>query len=380
MQRVVPCLVIVGLAGLAGLAGCHVVTRGEITRPGATERVGQGNDPTPGRPTLVLSDAGTLRFVEPLECSTEELVREQHAVETTTGPNLATFVVGVISSAVGGVLVVRGVAGGERASDPGLLTGGVLVAAGLPFAIGPWIGNGTTLEPLPDRAPVRRAGPRTACGERPLAARAATLVVQGIEIHGSVDRDGAFAVSPFAIVDAFAASSPALAIAARIETATGARAHALDAVIDTVIDGATIARHAPAFLARADFDARIEPMRVLPGIVAGTLRASLTSLEGEPAVRIVLPIHNDGPGDAFALRGEVTAPGTPAIDGRILYVGRVAKGAAITRELLIPVTRSAAEALRNATLDLGIELRDAHGTAPTTPVRFRGPIFVDAPR
>jgi len=27
-----------------------------------------------------------------------------------------------------------------------------------------------------------------------------------------------------------------------------------------------------------------------------------------------------------------------------------------------------------------LELRDAHGTAPPTPVRFRGPILVDAPR
>ncbi len=367
---------IVGLAGLAGLGGCHVVTRDELTRPGTTERIRQGTDPTPGRPMLVLSEAGALRFIEPLECSTEELVREQHAVEITTGPNLATFVVGVIASAIGGVLVVRGVAADGSASDPGLLAGAALVATGVPFAIGPWIGNGTTLEPLPDRAPVRRAGPRAACGERPLAVHSATLVVRGVEIHGRVDREGVFAVSPFAIVDAFAASASPLAIAAKIETGTGARPHA----IDTVIAGPALARHAAAFLARADFDARIEPLRVIPGIVAGTLRASLTSFDGEPVVRIVLPIQNDGPGDALAVRGQVTAPGTPAIDGRILYIGRVAKGAAITRELMIPVTRSAADTLRNATLDLGIELRDAHGTAPTTPIRFRGPIFVDAPR
>jgi hypothetical protein len=41
---------------------------------------------------------------------------------------------------------------------------------------------------------------------------------------------------------------------------------------------------------------------------------------------------------------------------------------------------AATDALRNATTDLSIELRDAHGTAPTTPVRFRGTILVDAPR
>ena len=81
---------------------------------------------------------------------------------------------------------------------------------------------------------------------------------------------------------------------------------------------------------------------------------------------------------AYGLRGHVTAPNTPSLDGRVLYFGHVAKGAAVTRELLVPL--ASGDALRNANIDLAIELRDAHGTAPTTPVRFRGTILVDAPR
>ncbi|MDQ3368451.1 MAG: hypothetical protein M3680_23745, partial [Myxococcota bacterium] len=127
-------------------------------------------------------------------------------------------------------------------------------------------------------------------------------------------------------------------------------------------------------------DATIEPMRLVPGIVAGTLRASLTTTSDGPAVRLVLPLRNDGPGPAWAIRGHVTAAGLPAIDGRILYVGPLAKAATVTRELLIPVTAMAAANLRNATIELAIELRDAHGTAPTTPIRFRGALLVDAPR
>ena len=67
-------------------------------------------------------------------------------------------------------------------------------------------------------------------------------------------------------------------------------------------------------------------------------------------------------------------------EGRVLYVGRLAKGTSITRELLIPLSPQAAMALRGATIDLSIELRDAHATAPATPIRFQGAVLGDAPR
>jgi hypothetical protein len=110
----------------------------------------------------------------------------------------------------------------------------------------------------------------------------------------------------------------------------------------------------------------------VPGIVAGPLRAHLVSGDGGTAVRVVLALHNDGPGDASGLRGQITAPGSPALDGRMIYVGVLARGASVSRELTIPIGPRTAAALRGQVIDLSVELRDGHGTAPSTPVRFHG--------
>jgi hypothetical protein len=64
----------------------------------------------------------------------------------------------------------------------------------------------------------------------------------------------------------------------------------------------------------------------------------------------------------------------------MIYVGKLARGAAVARELVIPLAAPAAAALRGATIDASVELRDAHGTAPATPVRFHGTLLGDPPR
>lgn len=358
---------------LVTAGACHVTATTETTRPGATEKIVHEDGAIARRPTLVLTDAGALRFVEPLECPTEEIVTTTTTIETSRGPNLATFVVGVIATAVGGVMTVRGVTS-DGAGNPTTYAGIAAAGVGLPLAIGPWIGHTSELRAGPETPPVRRPGPSEPCGERGLSARAATLVVRGVEVHGTVGRDGVFAVSPYQLVDAFDTSAIApWDIHGVVEATGGAR------TIEIVIEGGELARRAPAFLASADFETRIEPLRLVPGLVAGPLRASLTSTPGGPALRVVLPIKNDGPGDAWAVRGQLASPTKP-IDGRVIYVGAVAKGTSTSRELLIPLTAAAASALRGSTIDLSIELRDAHGTAPTTPVRFRGAVLGDAPR
>ena len=323
-----------------------------------------------------MTDTGAFRFVEPLDCPTEEVITESRAIETVRGPNLATFVVGVIATAVGGVMLVRGLNDDDGASSPFTYAGAGLVAIGLPFMAGPWIGNGIALQPLADAPVIRRPGQARPCGERALAANSATLAVRGIEVFGRVDASGVFEISPFVLTDAFeaATSTAAWDIAAKVDARGGAR------TIDVVIDTRALAPHAAGFLARADFDPKVEAMRLVPGVTPGALRVSLTQRADGPAARIVLAVKNDGPGPAYALRGHIAAPRTPALDGRIMYFGHVAKGAAISRELFIPLAPAAADALRNAAIEVAVELRDAHGTAPTTPVRFRGPILVDAPR
>jgi hypothetical protein len=222
-------------------------------------------------------------------------------------------------------------------------------------------------------ATVRRPGPRQPCGERPLATGTATLAIDGISIHGAIDGDGVFAISPYQWIDAYTASSAvASALTAMIDVGAGRR------TIEAVLGADEIARHAAGYLAHADFDARVEPFQRVSGIVAGALRADLVATDTGLGFRVVLPLRNDGPGDAWGVRGQLAAPATPAIDGRMIYVGALPRGATVSRELVIPLAHAAATALRGQTFELSVELRDAHGTAPSTPVRFRG--VLSAPR
>ncbi len=363
-----------GIALVLVACACHHTVQTETTRPGKVERIQHPEGAIAHRPTLVLTDAGVLRFVEPLECPTEEIVETVAGTEISTEPNLATFIVGVIATGVGAVLTVRGLSSDDR-SNPSTFVGIPAVGVGLPLAIGPWIGTQTVLRDGPPSAPVRRPGASEPCGARAFAARAATLTIRGIEVHGTIDRDGVFSVSPYQLVDAYSPKQiPAWDITALVDAEGGPR------TVTAVIEGGALATHAPAFLASVKaFDPKIEPMRLVPSVVPGTLRVSLTSTTAGPAVRIVLPIKNDGPGEAWAVRGHVTSTSN-AIDGRVLYIGHLAKGAALARELLIPLTTQAADMLKGSSIEVSVELRDAHGTAPQTPVRFRGAILGDAPR
>jgi hypothetical protein len=365
-------IVVVAVAELAWAgAGCHVVVTNDIARPIATERIPHLEGAIARRPTTALTEAGRLRFIEPLECPTEEIVRRATSVEVVTRPNLATFTVGVIAATVGGVLLTSGLFSSHAGSSPSTYVGLAGVAVGLPLAIGPWLGDGSELRPRGDEAepPLRRPGPSQPCGARPLAAKAATLATAGLEIYGGIDRDGVFAISPYQWIDAFgAASAPPVEVTAAVEGDGGAR------TVTGILEAGAIAKAAAGFLAGADFDARVEPMRLVPGIAPGALRVGLVGTERGPAVRVVMPLRNDGPGDAWQLRGQIAAPGAPAIDGRMIYIGHLAKGTAAASELVIPLSRAAAAALRGQAIELSVELRDAHGTAPTTPVRFRGPL------
>ncbi len=356
------------------LAACHFTRRSEIVEPIATERIVHHQGAQPRKPTLVLTDVGTLRFIEPLECPTEDKVTSSTVEETEIRPNLAAFVVGVIATSVGGILLVRGITG-DDISSPYTYGGALALAGGLPFTIGPWIGNRTERVPLGRTSEKRRPGPSESCGDRALPASVATLSFRGIEVFGQVGADGTFSVSPYQLVDALeTARIPSWDITATVETPAGAR------TIQALVEGGALATRAPAFLVRLDTNMKVEPMRLVPGIVPGTLRASLTQTTTGPAMRLVIALKNDGPGEAWALRGLVSSSTTKSIDGRVIYIGHLAKGATTSAELLVPLTPAAADSIRNDTIELTVELRDAHGTAPSTPIRFRGAVLVDLPR
>jgi hypothetical protein len=369
------CRLAVAAAVAAPGAGCHVAVHSETTRALATERIVHAEGAIAHRATLVLTEAGRLRFVEPLECPTEEVVRVRATIEVATRPNLATFTVGVIAAAAGGVMLTSGLFASRPAGSPYTYVGLAGAGAGLPLAIGPWLGNRVEVRDGGEPAAVRRPGPSQPCGDRPLAARAATLEVSGLEVRGAIDRDGVFAISPYQWIDAYlAASAQPAEITAIVDGDGGPRTAA------AVLDPRWLAAHAAGFLAHADFDPAIRPLERVPGIAAGALGASLVTGDDGAAVRVVLALRNAGPGDAWAVRGQITAPAIPAIDGRMIYAGKLARGAAVTRALVIPVSAKAAAALRGRTVELSVELRDAHATAPATPVVFRGVLAGDPPR
>jgi hypothetical protein len=340
------------------LAACHVTSTSEVTRYGAIERQRHAEGAIARKPALVLGDAGALRFVEPLECPTEELVAAHTTTEIATRPNLATFVVGVVATAAGGVLAVRGAFGD---AGPATYAGIAGVAVGLPLAIGPFTGNHKELREGAAVTPVRRPGPSEPCGERPLAVTSATLQIAGREVYGTVDGDGVFSVSAFDLVDAFQPVIASAPYTAFIDGREGPR------TIAGVLEGRALVERAPAFIANGRFDGKIEPLHAVPDIVARPPAAKL----GDDFVRIVLGLENRGPGEAFGVRAAITAS-HPTLDGRILYIGRLGRGAQISTQIMIPISRGAADALRGTVVDIAVELRDAHGTAPTTPLHFRG--------
>jgi hypothetical protein len=359
--------------GLGLLAGCHVLAQSETTRAISTERIVHAEGAIAHRATLALTDAGRLRFVEPLECPTEEVVHQHATIEVAIRPNLATFTVGVIAAAAGGVMLTNGLLSHEPSGSPYTYLGLAGIGAGLPLAIGPWLGDRVEIRDGGDPGVVRRPGPSQPCGERPMVARSATLDVGGLEIRGAVDAEGVFAIAPYEWIDAYrAASAPPSEITAVVDGAGGPR------TVAAVLDPRWLAAHAADFIAHADFDGGIQPLRVVPGIAAGALSVRLVNGADGAVVHVGLPLRNAGPGDAWAVRGQINAPGVPAIDGRMLYVGNLARGAAVSRELVIPVSARAAGALRGQTVELSVELRDGHDTAPSTPVRFRG-VLAEAP-
>jgi hypothetical protein len=302
-------------------------------------------------------------------------VQQRATTERVLEPNIAAFVVGVVATAAGGVTFTAGAFNEHPTSTPVFYAGGLGLLLGVPLAIGPWIGRTRELVAGRDLAPVVRDGAFEACGERGISGRVATVSIDAIDVRGRVDADGVFQIPPYTFLDAYAPDKlRPMQVTAILEDGAASK------TISAVLEVGKLASFGPAYLKSLDnHDARIEPFRMVPGIQPGTLRVSLTSTPEGPAVRVVLPLENKGPGDSWQMRGKIDSP-VRALDGRMLYFGHIKEGEVVSREAIIPIAPDVASMLRGATIVVTVVLRDGHGTAPETPVKFNGTVLIDAPR
>lgn len=362
-----------GLALTVALSGCHVTQRIPDLRPGESHLEPQTGEARALPPALVVTDDGRFRFVTPLVCPTIEVVDMQSSTIVRVRPNMATFVVGVIATGLGAVGTAS-LAATRDSTNPAEAAAPVLLAAGLVFAIGPFIGTHRDRTYGPSQR-VEKSRKDLPCGVRPLAARAATLTWRGRRARGAIDADGRFAIDPFAFVDAFAANrGEAIDLTARVELADGSTT-----TIQSIVSPDALAASKDAFLARIGIDGRWEALRKVPRLEPGTLRVSRTTDRGQPILRVVLPIDNTGPGDAWQVRGVITTD-DPEIDGRVLYVGHVPAHGQATGALEIPLSDETDRVLAGSSIELSIALIDADATTSAAPIRFRGTILNDVPR
>lgn len=360
------------VVALAALASCHSSIQFQDTRQGETRRERRADPPRALAPTVMVTADGRLRFVTPLLCRYDTVTDLATFDVERIRPNSATVVVGVIAAAVGVVTLATGLASAEPGAAPLTYLGAGGLAVGVPLVIGPLLGNSTARHPVGVQ-PLRRPGTDERCGERPVAAERATILWSGLRAEGAVDADGNFAISPFDFVDAFEVGRwPALALAIDLDGAGGRLR------LEAVVDASELARARDGFFAARGLDGTViavAQMRKVPRLEPGRLAVALAP---GPTLRVSLPLDNVGPGDAYGVR-LVLSSSHPEIDGRVLYLGRIAANGHAGFAAAIPLSREAERAVSAGGATLSALVRDGHDVSPTTPVRFRGAVLRTGP-
>jgi hypothetical protein len=357
----------------AGLPACHVTVRLDDLRPGKTEHVTHRDRAHTLAPALEVTGDGRLRFVVPLACPTTDIVEMQHSTVVERRPNLATFVVGVILTSLGGVGTGLAIGEGHPARHPLSYVSPVALAAGLVFAIGPFVGNRRDrVYGGVDRV-VRGEG-EARCGEQPLSARSAVVLWHGIRMVGTIDGDGYYSRSPYEIVNTFAAGrGPDLDVGTDVELAAG------HAAIQAVVPARALIAGKAAYLRGLGIDAGYQPLRKVPRVEPVRIAVSRTTRDGRPILRVSLELTNTGPGAAWQVRGVIGCD-QPEVDGRMIYVGKVPPGGTVGPELEVPLSAGADRALAGSKLHLTVTLADADQTVSDSPIVFDGEILNDVPR
>ena len=364
LGRQAACFVAASLA----LASCHVVSRVDETTTGGTSIV-PANPRKPRALAMELSvtEGGMFRFREPLVCRDDVMLEQYTWSIASKEPNVATAIIGIIVAAAGAIAAVSGLS-----NDSNALTyrGAAGVVVGLPFVVGPFIGNSSE-RTLVSETSIKQNSEVVACGDRPVRAWSATLSHAKLEIAGTVDDNGVFSVSPFTFVDAFAVHDiPGVDLTAVLIGDDG-----VESRIETVMSADTLARGRDGFLAAANIDGRVERLLNVPSLSARELTVTRTAIENKlPAVKISVTVDNAGPGEAWGVRGRLSSR-HPGIDGRFLYIGHLDAKDSATATLELQLRPHGAE-LSDA--HISVILFDAHDTTPNQPLDFTGPILNDA--
>jgi hypothetical protein len=359
---------------MALLSACHVIERVPDLRPSDGHTILDQQAPRALPMTLVVTDTGRFRLVEPLVCASRERVEMTSSEIVRVKPNYATFVVGAILTSLGAVGTGIALGQGNLSDHPIGYAAPVALGAGLVLAIGPFVGTREDRE-YHGTTPVDRDGPAAPCGARPVAATRAILMWRGLRGDAAIDADGYLSISPYQLVDAFAAGrGPAFDVSADVTLATGEHAP-----VQAIIAGAQLAKGKDAYLASIGVDGRWEQLRKVPRVEPGALRASRTTVGGRNVLRVTLPLDNNGPGDAWQVRGVIQTQ-DPEVDGRILYVGHLAPHGHTIATVDIPLSDESDRALAGDTIELAVTLIDADATTSAEPARFKGAVLNDVPR
>ncbi|HUH01616.1 MAG TPA: hypothetical protein VML75_06450 [Kofleriaceae bacterium] len=356
-----------GLLLALAAVGCHVTSRVETTTFGESREVARDEPPRALEPTVTMAASGRLVFVEPLVCAHDVVAEQRGETLVRTRPNMATVIIGLIGVSLGAVTGVIGLSDDDPAGAPATYLGALGLVAGAPLVIGPFFGNGAERVPTSSREIVRDHVDRR-CGMRPVRAKAALLRHGALQIFGDVSEAGEFEVSAFTFVDAFALhKSSGLELQAELYGDDGGSERR---TVSMILDPQSLARGREGFFASVGVDGTIERLSKVPRVAATDLQITRVA-QPRPHLEITVAIRNQGPGEAFGVRGELSA-GLPALTGRYVYFGRVAPGATATATLRVHTQGDAAE-LDGA--NLSVVISDAHATTSSVPFRRSGPIL-----
>lgn len=344
----------IAIACAALVAGCHVTSRLDATVYGKTSYKLHREQRLVLAPRVEVTPAGWFRFVRPVTCKRDILVEQLNYRTTVVKPNLATVIIGVLATTAGGVALLSALG-----DDSAVLLGGGLVGvgAGLPLAIGPFVGTKRERE-LVNTEQSKRGRDYKRCGSQSVGAGRAVLRYGTITVRGQVDGDGRFSVRPYELFDAFALHElPAVELSVR----------AGDQTIRSMLSPSDLAAGRDGFFKASNLDARKPKLSRVPQ--PRIERITVTRVRRD-AVEVRIKVRNTGIGDAWGVRGIVTAS-NPEVDGRVLYIGHLPAGASRTAATIAELSSDK----DLADMRVSVLLRDHHRTTRRVPIKFHGPIL-----